>query len=573
MLRANGVSERETARVCQVDRRSVRNLTTNANAQGLPFSSSDQPPANNPLPDLTNDQPRPPQRRAYDPRYHGHTYRTFAAPVAFEGWDLTRVRNALALHNQGNFIESSTLALKVLAFPPVMAALGQRMAPALALPRHVRAGDRGLSRVLGLAVESQLTPREGLYPSNVFPATLYGSTQFDLAMMGFAVWQHAFGEPDPDTGIRPLYTRRWPTWAVQYYRYRRTYVALTADGPVDIVNDGKFTLVADNEEPHFFGAILALAEEALDGLSTRRARASWIDKYGSPKWIATMPQGTATNSDEGEAMMEALATIRSPEGFGAVPYGTVVKAESIAAGQSTVLNDALASNWQNVAATLLGSDGTMTRGTGVYSAPIFAGVRRDLVDRDLKAITRGINQGHIGTWLGYNYSQSIAANRGEWIQPVLDIPLPDPDADARIKSYADRVKSFHEIIEKERAANFEMTQERVNQLAKSLEIDAPTLAPVDKQISRIELAPTDIAKVVKVSEARASQGLPPMNDERDDKTIAEMDADAKAAAKSDESAVQPAGETTESTEPTNQTGDATGNETKTGSTSPATGPS
>jgi len=538
-------------------------------AQSLPFSGNPQAPANTPPAGYGNDQPAPPQRRAYDPRYHGHTYQSFSAPLAFEGWDLSRVRNALALHNQGNFVESSSLALKVLCFPPVMAALGQRMAPALALPRHIRAGDRGLSRVLGLAVEAQLTPRDGLYPSSVFPATLYGSTQFDLAMLGFSVWQHAFGEPDQDTGIRPLYTRRWPTWAVQYYRYRRTYVALTTDGPVDILNDGKFTLVADNEEPHFFGAILALAEEALDGLSTRRARASWIDKYGSPKLIAIMPQGTAPNTPEGDAMLEALATIRAPEGFGALPHGTEFDAVSIQAGQSTVLNDALASNWQNVAATLLGSDGTMTRGTGVYSAPIFAGVRRDLVDRDLKGITRGINQGHIGTWLAYNYAQTIAANRGEWIQPVLDIPLPDPDADARIKSYADRMKSFHEIIEKERGANFEMTQERVNQLAKSLEIDAPTLAPVDKQVSRIELAPTDIAKVVKVSEARASQGLPPIGDERDDKTIAEMDADAKASANPE---AQPGTEESTATEETNQTGDTTGGETKTGSSSPATGP-
>lgn len=48
-------------------------------------------------------------------------------------------------------------------------------------------------------------------------------------------------------------------------------------------------------------------------------------------------------------------------------------------------------------------------------------------------------------------------------------------------------------------------------------------------VSKIDLAPTDIAKVVKVNEARASQQLPALADERGEKMISELDAAAPTA--------------------------------------------
>src|SRR5262249_11327184 len=155
------------------------------------------------------------------------------------------------------------------------------------------------------------------------PPVLWGSMQLDLAMMGFTVLQHAYGDPDPETGVRPIYTRRWPTWAIQYHRWRRTYVALTLEGPVDIISgDGKFTLIGDSEEPHFDGAIRALGLEVLDGALVKQARASYVDRYGNPKWVGFMPEGVAVRSPEGDAFFDALATIQGPNGFGALPFGS-----------------------------------------------------------------------------------------------------------------------------------------------------------------------------------------------------------------------------------------------------------
>jgi hypothetical protein len=438
------------------------------------------------------------------------------------------------MHRQGLFLESSSLAIVLLSFAPVLAAIGQRLAPALALPRIVKCGTRGLSRILGAEVEKQIAPSAGLLPSPYFPPTLWGATGFDLAFMGFSIWQHAYGDPDPETGVRMCYSRRWPSWAVNHYRYRRQFVALTSEGPVDIVSgDGKWTIIADSEEPHFIGAIVALHEEVLAGIFDKRALSSYIDKYGNPKWIAEMPAGTGVRTPEGDAAFDAIATIRGPDGFGVVPNGMKVALQGLTAGASTVVKDALDSHWQYIAAALLGSDGTMTRGSGVYSSPIFAGVARNLVDRDLRAVVRGANSGHIAPWLAFNYAASIEEASG-WIDPVLDIPLPDPDADARIKSYSERVKSFHEIIEKE-SKWFTITQERVEQLAKSLEIEPPVLNL--KAIYKVSAQSQD--KITKVDEARAANGMDPIGDDRGELLVSELDAPPAETAEEDGDAPPP----------------------------------
>jgi len=510
---------------------------TPAPRASAPFGAGPQPPATVPPLNAYGDQPPPPpEPPRFDPAYHGHTFRSFAAPLAFGGFDLARARAAIETHDIGLFIESSTLAVTSMRFGPVFAALGQAIAPALALPRIVTGGTRGLARTLAGDVEAQLAPRRGLLPSPYFPPTLWGSAAIDLRLMGFAVLQHVYGDPDPLTGVRPIYTRRWPTWAVQYRRWRRTYVAITNDGPVDIISgDGKFTLLGDTEEPHFDGAIRALAEEVLDGRLTQQARANYVDRYGSPKLIGTMPEKVPVRGPEGDAMFDAMATIRGPDGFGVIPHGAEVDWYSLSAQQSTVFKDSLENVWQYVAAILLGSDGTMSPSTGVYSAPIFAGVRRDLIDRMLKAMVRGVNLGHVAPWLAFNFLASIEEQRarGIWVDPVLDIPLPDPDADARMKSYAERVEKLHTIVKQERDAGFQVTQERVNQLAEKLDVEAPVLAPAgDAPTKPLELAPTDMAKVVTVNEARvAAAGLQPLppDDPRGALTIAEIDALSKAA--------------------------------------------
>jgi len=446
-----------------------------------PYGGAMIPPgsADIPAPAWGADQPVPPPTPLkFREGYHDRTFRAYSAPLAFEGWTVERMRNAIAVHDNGVFLESSLLAITSLRFGPVLAALSQRIAPILSLPRHIRGGLRGVSRILAAEVESQLVPRTGLLPSPYFPETIWGSVAADRAMMGFAVLQHTYGEPDPETGIRPVYTRRWPTWAVQYYRYRRTYVAITNEGPVDIVSgDGKFTLIADEEEPHFSGAVRALGVEVLDGMLAKQARSHYIDLYGNPKLVGTMPVGTGVRTPEGDDFFQALQDVRNPDGIMVLPAGAKLDFVRLSGETSGVFKDALESVWAYVAAIILGSDGTLSRGTGVYSAPIFAGVRRDLIARDLASVVRATNQGHVYPWLSFNFRNTIVAAKeiGEWVEPVLDIPLPDPDGDARVKSQADRLAALVAQVKAERDAGMRITQERIQQLADAFDVKTPPM--------------------------------------------------------------------------------------------------
>lgn len=510
-----GLSTRKIGRQLGVSHTTIARIRAEGPFGGGPATGS----PNIPPPNHGADQaPPPPQPAAFRTGYHDRTLKSFSAPLGFEGWDLDRVRNAIALHDQGMFLESSLLAIVVTRFGPVFAALSQAIAPALALPRYVKGGDRGLSRLLRLEIEEQLAPRGGLLPSVHFPPTLWGAIAICVRLMGFAVLQHVYGEPDEETGVRPVYTRLWPPWAVQYRRYRRTFVALTTDGPVDIISgDGKFTLIADTDEPHFEGAIRALALETVDGTLAKQARASYIDRYGNPKWVGIMPEGTNVHSPEGDAMFDAMETIQGPDGFGVLPAKGDFKVAQMQAAQNSVFESALENVWKFIAAILLGSDGTMSPSTGVYSAPIFAGVRRDLIDRMLTAIVRGVNFGHVAPYLAFNYAASIAEDRSGWKAPVLEIPLPDPDKDARIKSYAERVEKLHAIIKAERDSGCEITQERVDQLAEELDVAAPKL-----RRKPLQLAQADLSTFVRGGEARQDHDLEPFGDERDDMTIEQL---------------------------------------------------
>jgi hypothetical protein len=524
--RARSFFSENAARVPVIGERIASRISTAAPYSGeIPTS-----PANIPPPTYGVDQPilvsDPPQFRE---GYHDRTFQNWAAPNRFGGRTLPIARVDIETHDSGDsFLGSSILAIASTRFPAVYTALGVRCAPAIALPRQVDGGARGLARIVREEVEAQLCPRQGLLPSPCFPSTLWGAISIDLALMGFAVLQHVYGPPDA-AGRRRVYTRRWPTWAVYYQPYRRTYVALTNEGNVDILNDGKFTLIGKTDIPHLQGAIRALMLPTLDGAQVIQARAQWIDRFSDPKFIATLPPDIAARSDIGLALQAALKIIRGPGGFGVLPHGTGFQAVGLDSKASTCFKEALESDNSYISAILTGVD--TTADAGVYKPLVFWGILRSTVGDDLAAINRGVNQGHVYPFTRFNYEAGIeeADARGIWTDPVLSTPLPDPEADARHEANAKKQQAFYAAVKAERDAGGNPDQDRIDALAEQHGASPFVLPPGEaKPVAHLDLAPTDLAKVVKVKEARASRDLPPIGDERDDLTIAELDALAKA---------------------------------------------
>ena len=501
-------------------------------AQGVP---GDFPPPNIPPQAWNADQPPPPpDPPRFDPGYHGHTFRAFNVVRQIGGWDIERARRAIEMHDQGIFLESYTLGMAATRAGPVHAALRQRTAPSLGVERHVLGGTRGLSRIVREEVETQLCPRDGESASVYFPPFLWGAISVDLAMYGWCILQHVYGEPDAQ-GIRPCFTRRWPIWATQLLMYRRTFQALTLDGPVDIIDgDGKWTIIANHDLPNLHGAVRALGMEYLRDGFTLEAQGNYVDRYSEPKPVATMPEKMAPKSKEGDAFEEAVQDAREPGGWVVLPYGaSFTFAQLKGADAAAVFDSPLGNSLQRVAMILLGTDGTMASGQGTVYRPIYLnGVRLDLVRDDLRAITTAINYGRVRPYVAFNYGGDVKRI------PVLSMPLPDPEKDARTKSYAERVLQLHAILEAEEKSGCERSQERVEQLAAQLDIEAPVL--ILNRAPRVSITDTDRAKAYRVSEIRAGDGYDPLGDERDDLTIAELDAIAKQRAAGNEEQAQAA---------------------------------
>ncbi len=116
--------------------------------------------------------------------------------------------------------------------------------------------------------------------------------------------------------------------------------------------------------------------------------------------------------------------------------------------------------------------------------------------------------------------------------PSLVYQMPDPDAAKKAEEYAKNEEAFFAAVENYKKNGFEVTQDVIDALAAKHGVTPPTLAKVVP--TSFTLAPTDLAKVIRVREARASAGQQPFGDERDDMTITELDEfnKAKAAAPS-----------------------------------------
>jgi len=390
------------------------------------------------------------------------------------------------------------MMIAILGFAPVLAALQQAIAPILALPRHVHGGDKGLSRLVTGEVESMLTPRTGLLPSPYFPPTLMGTTAINLRMMGFQVLQHVDGEPDPETGVRRRFTRTWPAWATNIYRSPRKVLALTSEGPVEVRNDGKFTLVADEEEPHLTAAICALGEETVGGKLTQAARNQWLDFFGSPKLVGTMPDYNSTRGENGNAFLAAVETIYGPDGRGVLPYGSKLEAVAIPGEGAGQFKDALLDAIIHVYMVLTGSAGTIGSGGPTGAGPYQPqkggpwNVRHDLIARPTIAIVRAVNQGIIAPYCDINYGDAIdrAKRSGVWKYPVMEIPIPAPDRDERIKSEVDRQKALSDQVVAEREAGAVVDQERVDKLAARFEALPFVLAPPVPPVTPPVVSPT-----------------------------------------------------------------------------------
>lgn len=389
------------------------------------------------------------------------------------GWTVARMRRAIEAHDRGTFADSYAAAEKVTQWAIPFGALNQRISPTLRFPRAVEGGDEGLDLLVRQEAEA-LFVGEDTQLGPAFPSLW--STVWHHAMMGFCWWQTAY-LPSADGSVVVPSTTIWPAESVMYDQGRDTWLAITLEeGLIEIdPNSERWTLVADGDRPWLSGAIRAIGSEYVDATFTKDDQSSYADEHGRPKPIGILPAETQVDSPEGRAAFETMKILRESDAGAVLPHGMSV--EQLAPSNATALlfRDILDRAGMAVAIAVLGTDGTMSKGTGgVYSSPTFAGVAENRTGADVTVTVRGANK-VLRQWQQRNY-------RGVRVPPHAVIRMPDTQRDARTKSLSDRLLALHAILEKERNSGCVVTQERVNSLAQMLDVPPPQLAvPTVKQ--------------------------------------------------------------------------------------------
>jgi hypothetical protein len=163
---------------------------------------------------------------------------------------------------------------------------------------------------------------------------------------------------------------------------------------------------------------------------------------------------------------------------------------------------------------LAGQVVTVTGGTGFANADIHQTIKADLIKETAEGLAYTVNTQILPAWTIGQGHELEDSPRTEWdTKPPEDQKLL---ADT-LKATADAIIRLREAL---RAAGLEPD---AVELARRAGIPTKK-ATDDKSTPRIDLAPTDVAKVIRVDEARGAQGLTPLGDDRGKLMISELEA-------------------------------------------------
>ncbi len=437
---------------------------------------------------------------------------------ALTSWTLDQIFSARDAQLRGDFRLAAKAAESMRTDDAIHVAREGRLAPQRCIAVEIVPGRGARAKI----VAEEATALFGQCGVGISPET--------MASIGSCLLDHdlAFGyniaTPREDGSRVDLEHHSWPIENVRWDEYERCFktrvdtsekvpddvAALGGEVPI-VHGDGRWVIYQRYEVTPFKHATLLAA--LLIWACHAYAKRDWSKSsvaHGNVKMIGQLPAGvplqTATGADSEEAvalieMMRDMVSADSPVGI--LPAGATAE---FVANTSTAWQvfDELVKNAEGAAARIyLGTDGTLGSKGGAPGVDIQSlfGVAATKVEGDLKCLQRGIDTGVIQPWCAMNFGDSTLA-------PSRRYKLPDADADAARASDATRTEAFYSEVKRAKDNGFVITQEFVDITADKYGIAAPQLPPeTTSKVPTIALAPTDLARVVSVNEARASAGL------------------------------------------------------------------
>lgn len=440
------------------------------------------------------------------------------APIissAAYSWELASIMGARDEQLAGRFERPVRLAESMRTDDALAVAYWNRLAPVRSLAVELEPAKENRA-ARDIAAEAEvLFGQDGVAVTQETVTTLNG----DLANHGVAVGYNRWSVRDDGSRI-DVQLCAWPLEFVYWESVNRCLMTRTDETAIVPITHGDgrwvvfgaYELMPWRHAACLLPAALVWASHAFANRDWARGSAS----HGNAKVVGELAEGVALqNIDEnGEVsisdealyfleLLEDIASLDAPVGI--KPSGSKVDYLINSSRAWEVWERLMLSREKAAARIYLGTDGTLGAAggaPGVDIAELF-NIATTILQGDIAAIEKGIRTGTMEPWCAVNHGDSALVPRRKYA-------LPDPDQ-ARIREdLIKREDAFTKAIQARKSAGFEIDQAWVNELAKSLGVTPGKLAATER--AAVELAPTDVARVIDANEARATVGLPPKAD-------------------------------------------------------------
>lgn len=432
-------------------------------------------------------------------------------PGRIISWTWDTIASARDAQQRGQFALPSQLAASMRTDDAIFTAYETRLAPQRCIRVLIKqaAGARGAS----IAKEAEaLYGVDGVGATAATMSDLHG----DLVDHGVAIG--VIDKVPREDGSRvDFFLRHWPMWPVYWDDLKRCFMTRLEDGSLEEIHhgDGRWVVFAKHDfepwrkEACLLPAAMVWAVHAF-GL---KDWAKGSRGQGNAKVVGALAPGQPLQDSESEALTpQARAFLEMLKGLyegdnpvGIKPDGATLEWLGSNSNNWQIFDRLILSREKAAARIYLGTDGTLGAAGGAPGVDIEAlfDVAATRVEGDLGCLALCFLTGVIEPWCAVNFGDSSLA-------PKRVYDLPDRDADAACEAEDKRRTAFFAAVDRARSTGFQVTPEWVTALGKSYAITPPELVQAASAAPQIQLAPTDIARVVSVNEARASAGLGPL---------------------------------------------------------------
>jgi len=314
--------------------------------------------------------------------------------------------------------------------------------------------------------------------------------------------------------------RTWDPRNLRHQYHDDTWWLNTADGEIRITpNDGEWILYAPYGEvsPWDYGAWKALTLAYILG------RDAIFDRSRHAEVLAPMRVGTVPGGTTERQRRTYLRQLKEMQRMGVLilPPGLDYKVVESTGKIIDIYEQIIDWSQREYCLIFTGNETTTTGSKGFSSGDVQERIAKTTLKSFAGSFASCLHDGGLVEWSVANYG-------------TPDAPLaffdcdPPEDKLGRAKTVSEAGASLKSMTEGLKEVGLRLTAESAMSYAQSFGFAVELIPAAAVVVTKLDLAPTDIAKVFRADEIRASQGAGPIGDPRGLMTIPELDAAALA---------------------------------------------